>query len=169
MEILKILNEEGVTEEELQSFRTRNAVRGVIFDQDNNIALLHSIDHGYYGLPGGKVEDGETNEQGIIRECLEETGCTVEIISLLGQTLEYRKQHNMVNSSVGYTVRVVGEKGLPTLVGDENELEKSSIVVWVPIEEAMRLMASVVDTKDNLYHKYCLDRDLAFLEKAKSL
>lgn len=168
MEILEILNKENVTKEELKTFRTRNAVRGVIFDKDNNIALLQSITHGYFGLPGGKVEDGETNEQGILRESLEETGCTVEIITLLGQTLEYRKQHGVINCSVGYAVRVIGEKGLPTFIGDENELEKNSIVVWVTIEVAIKLLFSSINTKDNLYHRYCLERDLVFLEKARN-
>src|SRR5690625_3804916 len=36
-------------------------------------------------FPGGKVEQGETAEQGAIREVLEETGGVVETIDYIGQ------------------------------------------------------------------------------------
>ena len=36
---------------------------------------------GYWGLPGGRMDPGETVEQTVVRECREETGLAVEIIS----------------------------------------------------------------------------------------
>lgn len=40
--------------------------------------------HGLYTLPGGGVELGETLEQAVMREVMEETGLTVEPVELLG-------------------------------------------------------------------------------------
>jgi 8-oxo-dGTP diphosphatase len=35
---------------------------------------------GYWEFPGGKIEPGETPEQAALRECLEETGVTAEVL-----------------------------------------------------------------------------------------
>lgn len=44
---------------------------------------------GYWALPGGRVEAGETIEQTVIREVKEETGLDVEIVNQIG---EYREK-----------------------------------------------------------------------------
>ena len=63
----------------------RNAVRALIV-RANNILLLRK--EGYadgvrYALPGGGQDLGETLEQALTRECLEEIGTRVEIRDLL--------------------------------------------------------------------------------------
>lgn len=52
----------------------------VILD-GNRLLLLHRADKGYWELPGGKVEDGETPRQAAVREADEEIGCTVRVLS----------------------------------------------------------------------------------------
>jgi 8-oxo-dGTP diphosphatase len=39
---------------------------------------------GVFAFPGGFVEVGETTEQAVVREALEETGLSIEIVKLLG-------------------------------------------------------------------------------------
>lgn len=163
MNLIAYFNKENVSDDEAKQLRHRRAVRGVVFDSDNNIALLHAKNEGYYGLPGGGVDSEETYEQGVVRECKEEVGCDVEVIKYLGTTLEYRKRNNLLNESWGYITKVIGEKGLPILVGDENEAEKNSVVVWVSLKEAIRLMEAT-PIPSELYEQYCLDRDLTFLK-----
>jgi len=63
----------------------RNAARALIL-QDNNILLLRK--DGYeqgerFALPGGGQDLGETLEQALNRECLEEIGTRVEIRDLV--------------------------------------------------------------------------------------
>ncbi len=166
MELLVTYNDENITEEELKSFRHRRAVRGVIFDSENNIALIHAVVENYYTLPGGGVDKEESFDDAIIRECKEEIGCDIEIISTIGETFEYRKNNNLINDSVGYIGKVIGEKGVPIFTGTEDESEKNSIVEWVAFDEAIEIMKNI-PVPENLYTANCIKRDLVFLEKAK--
>ena len=164
MKTLAIFNTENVSDDVLKDFRHRLAVRVVVFDDEKKVALLHAVTQEYYGLPGGGVDKDETLEQGAIRESKEEIGCTVEIVSNLGRIFEYKKNDNLINESTGYVCRVVGEKGTPIFIGDENEAEKGSVVVWVSLKTAIDIM-KVIPQRLNLYSQYCIERDLSFLKE----
>jgi len=43
---------------------------------------------GYWALPGGRMNPGETIEQTIVREVKEETGLDVVVVSLIGEYVE---------------------------------------------------------------------------------
>lgn len=43
---------------------------------------------GYWALPGGRMDPGETIEQTIVREVKEETGLNITIVSKLGEYIE---------------------------------------------------------------------------------
>ena len=51
----------------------RPTVKAVILNDQDEVLLFSG------GLPGGGVEDGETNEQALARECMEEIGGTISI------------------------------------------------------------------------------------------
>ena len=57
---------------------------GVVFNGRGEVLLQKRSDNGYWGLPGGKVDIGESVEQGAIREVLEETGLHVTVKRLIG-------------------------------------------------------------------------------------
>ena len=57
-------------------------VYGLCFNQRGEILL--TFDQGSYGLPGGKPEDGETREETLIREVLEEIQCEIESLEYIG-------------------------------------------------------------------------------------
>lgn len=54
----------------------RPSVRGIIL-RGGKVAMMHSLKYGYYKLPGGGVEQGETLQQTLIREVAEESGLQV--------------------------------------------------------------------------------------------
>jgi len=43
---------------------------------------------GYWALPGGRMDPGETIEQTIVREVKEETGLAVTVVSVVGEYVE---------------------------------------------------------------------------------
>lgn len=73
------------------------SVRGII-KKDNGIILIHRLkprDDGsirdYYVVPGGKMEQGESEEETVKREVFEELGITVETERKL---LEYNSDYD---------------------------------------------------------------------------
>ena len=59
----------------------------VIKDRDGRLLLIkrgHEPGAGLWSLPGGRIEPGETQQQAVAREVLEETGLRVECRRLLG-------------------------------------------------------------------------------------
>ncbi|MDB5181758.1 MAG: hydrolase [Candidatus Saccharibacteria bacterium] len=58
-------------------------VRAVIPYQDKFLFVQHRHDSSFWALPGGKLDPGETLEDGVTRELIEELGVTPEIGKLL--------------------------------------------------------------------------------------
>jgi 8-oxo-dGTP diphosphatase len=62
-------------------------VGAVIKDPAGRLLLIrrgHEPGAGLWSLPGGRIEPGETDQQAVVREVLEETGLSVECGQLLG-------------------------------------------------------------------------------------
>ena len=57
-----------------------------VVEHDGKYLLVeeHAMGRCVFTQPGGHIETGETPEQAVIRETLEETGCTVECQDLIG-------------------------------------------------------------------------------------
>jgi len=65
----------------------RLTVDGIVFIEDDEVVLVrrkYPPFKGFWALPGGFVEYGETVEEAVKREIFEETSLKVEIISLVG-------------------------------------------------------------------------------------
>ena len=62
-------------------------VGAIVHDNAGRLLLIqrgHDPDAGLWSLPGGRIEPGETDEEALVREMLEETGLTVRPGALVG-------------------------------------------------------------------------------------
>jgi 8-oxo-dGTP pyrophosphatase MutT (NUDIX family) len=169
MNKLLVIKEKDVYPEVMEqpgiSYEERTAARAVLFDAAGNIAILHVRKHGYYKLPGGGVDAGEEIMSGLARECMEETGCNIVAGDEIGIVEEYRDRVPLHQLSYCYFAKVSGPKGVPAFVGDE--IDDSFELVWMSVDDAIRAVGSAVTEDYN--GKFIQIRDLAYLQKAKSL
>lgn len=163
MKLIKLINPENVSEEEVKDYRTREAGRAVVFDNDNKVALLHVTNENYYKLPGGGVEEGEDKMMALYRECHEEIGCDIEVVSEIGFIIEYRKIFNLKQTSHCFLAKVKGPKGKPDFT--DSEKEKGFEVVWLSYGEAISVLNKSIATSVE-GNDYIVPRDLAFLEES---
>lgn len=112
-EILKEYMEKSLYFKDLFSAAYRNPTPTVdgIIELSGKIVLIQRKKEpfkGYYALPGGFVEYGETVEDAVIREVKEETGLETEIISLVGVFSDPERDPRRHTLSVAYSLRIVG-------------------------------------------------------------
>lgn len=64
-----------------KEYKERRTAYALISDTDGNIAII--LDGDIYNMIGGKIEDGETSEEALIRETKEEIGYELKNIKYL--------------------------------------------------------------------------------------
>ncbi|KOU97744.1 MULTISPECIES: NUDIX hydrolase [Streptomyces] len=60
------------------------AASAIVVDDDGRVLLQRRADNEMWALPGGKMELGESIGDCAVRETLEETGISVEIVGIVG-------------------------------------------------------------------------------------
>ena len=85
---------------------------GVVIGRKGLLLTKRSIPpgKGSWVLPGGRIEAGETAEQAVVREVLEETGLRTKITGLVGVYSEPRRDPRWPTISICFLLRPVGGK-----------------------------------------------------------
>ncbi|PIQ66651.1 MAG: hypothetical protein COV96_00325 [Candidatus Zambryskibacteria bacterium CG11_big_fil_rev_8_21_14_0_20_42_18] len=170
--IQKDIFPEKEDDKEKINFEDRITGKAIVFDDDNNIALVGNRVNSFYLLPGGGIDHGESIESGIIRESLEEIGCNVELKKAIGIIDDYRNRDKKHCINYCYAAKLVGKKGELTLTEDE---EKNGLhVIWVSLNEAIKILEKEVEQlrrgEVTFYNTgFNILRDHLFLREVKKL
>lgn len=70
-----------------------NFVSGCLRDKQGKLLLQKRADKNLWGFPDGAIELGESFEEALIREYLEETGLCVKVTSLIGIYSKYEDSY----------------------------------------------------------------------------
>lgn len=139
MRLLKSTIHPDITDLSAKSF-TRKATRAIVLNGDN-ILLLYTKRYHDYSLPGGGIDDGESNIDGLIRELKEETGAhSVQNIQEFGLYEEFRPWYktdfNIVHmQSYCYVCSIAEELLAPEL--EAHEIDNGMHPIWMNIHQAI--------------------------------
>lgn len=139
----------------------REAVRCFLVKDSKVVVIKYksgNIKEGYYDIPGGKIEKGETPEEAAIREMKEETGIKVKKLKSKGKMIiEYPKR--IFNLTIFFSAECEGEP---------QEFEENTSE-WIDIEELLkkekRLSNIMILDKD--YIKGLIDDKYNFIMNIK--
>lgn len=141
------------------------SARTVIFDDNNLFAIIDVKNGEYFKIPGGGIEEGETQIQAAIREAKEESGCDIEIIKKIGENKIINQPQDIIYHSVCFLAKKIRQMKDPTF--DDWEKLNNMKIIWVSIKQAISLFkkAKPVD----YVSKKINQRDLEFILKAKEI
>lgn len=139
------------TELDDSEYSERTTVKVILFDEDNNVALVGTK---FRLLPGGGVEEDETLEEAVVRECMEEVGCDVVVEGKVGVIEEFRAKTARRQVTHCFVARVVGEKGVPTT---EQEDEQGIETEWMPLADAYDFLERQIDLIPNERYNSCFN------------
>ncbi|HHT7238631.1 MULTISPECIES: NUDIX domain-containing protein [Bacillus] len=106
-------------------------VTGVLIEDDKILLVNQKVANRNWSLPGGRVENGETLEEAMIREMREETGLEVKIKKLLYVCDKPDASPSLLHITF-LLEKVEGEITLPSNEFDHNPIHD---VQMVPIKE----------------------------------
>lgn len=79
----------------------------IIEDEQGRILLQQRTDYGFWGIPGGILELGETFEETVKREVLEETGLLITKLDLFGIYSGEKGFAKYANGDQVYSVQII--------------------------------------------------------------
>ena len=114
----------------------------LVFSADDKVLMIQSNFSGKYEFPGGKMELQESIAEGLARECLEETGYKIKLVS---QTPIYSGEQYFFGNitkkfyhaiHLFYEAELIEEKSSASLIDPDGETAKVDRIALDQLTEA---------------------------------
>lgn len=115
--------------------KARAGSRAVVV-RDGMILLSHEVNSGWWLVPGGGEEEGETPEECCMREVEEETGLIVKPLQHFLTMYEYYEEYRYISH---YFICEVTGKGQMRLT--DAEIRRGVEPQWIPLQEAVDIFS----------------------------
>ena len=115
--------------------KTRAGSRAVVV-RDSMILLSHEVNSGWWLVPGGGEEEGETPEECCVREVEEETGLIVKPLQQFLTMYEYYEEYRYISH---YFICEVTGQGRMRLT--DAEIRRGVEPQWIPLQEAVDIFS----------------------------
>lgn len=163
MDLIKISDDDlGLEILPMSDTKIRKSIRIGLFNQTGNIAVIYSRTNNYHKLPGGGIEENETEEVSLERETLEEVGYNIKnIVKII--TIEEIRTHEPVHQfSFCYKANTHGEQKPQNLQG--YEITEGFDIKWLTGKEIIQILEAEYNSQP-YSGKFMNLRDRVFLEK----
>ncbi len=131
-------------------FKIIEAAGGIVKNENDEILMIHRL--GYWDLPKGKIEKGESKEEAAIREVQEETGVQnidlEELIHTTYHTYESKKGKKILKVSYWYTMKTTDSDLTPQA---EEGIEEA---VFVNLDSFFSQPKKIYGNILDVIHKY---------------
>ncbi|PJE54968.1 NUDIX domain-containing protein [Marinomonas sp. A3A] len=134
-----------------QSSFLRLAARGIIL-KGEDILMLYTQRYDDYTLPGGGIDEGENQVEGLIRELTEETGArNIRNVEAFGLYEEFRPWNRdgfeiMQMKSYCYTCEIDEQLGETSL--EDYEVKNGMKPVWINVHDAIKHNLDTIKNSD---------------------
>lgn len=171
LEIGRVSDQElGFIKERSKVLKTKFAVRNIILNDKNQIGIIKSEKYSYYQIPGGCLEKGETIEDALRRETIEEMGYEIENLQPIGYYLENRESNLNIHpwtEAISFVYLSKASQNVGTQYM-EDEIEEEFRPIWMDLDEAYELFDSQftkrLSAKNNYSGSFASCRDLALIK-----
>jgi 8-oxo-dGTP pyrophosphatase MutT (NUDIX family) len=113
---------------------TQAGAYALIRDEEDRVLLVRAANGRFY-LPGGRIEPGETAEEALARELVEECGLRVRVVAPLGEALQPIMAGSVMLLASYWAAEVAG------LAHEEPEHQ----LLWTPRAEAAARLHRAAD------------------------
>ena len=123
--------------------------------KDNKILVQRDKDGKEYALPGGHVKIGETLEEGLIRETMEEMGIKIECNRLLWSEEVFWEWNGKQAHTIAfyYLVDLCDGYEIPDEGEFVSQKDNCNVVIgWMPIEEIQNVIIYPEFLKKEIYN-----------------
>ena len=151
-----------------KSYDIKQGARAILLDEHDRVALIHSVNRGWYKLPGGGREEDEIWRENLRREVIEEAGFTVDILQDLGLYRNTRHQWKMLAEARAFLCRTKEYVGTKRM---DDEIEDGDTLEWFDsFDDAIAALKTVKLDEIGFYGAYFFTRrEIDLLEYAKRI
>lgn len=124
--------DQNLTKEDCKDLPRTTACRGVI-ERDGKYLVVNLQKHDITTFPGGRLEEGETIEECVLREVLEETGVICKVVSKQVSVIEYFT--DSVWTNIYFKCDFIEDTKQTNFTEEEIDLQMT--VAWKTLEELL--------------------------------